>query len=142
MRLVLDTNVLVAALIAGHNQSPPVLLYDAWELNLFELFTSNYQIEELTRVLAYPKLERFITPNQARRLLVNLSARAVVLASTPHVALSPDPNDNPILAIALAANADYLVSGDKRHILELKKIENTHIITARAMLDILHFPTQ
>ena len=142
MRLVLDTNVLVGALIAGHNQSPLVLLYNAWERGLFELFTSNYQMEELARVLAYPKLERFITPNQARRLLINLSARAAVLTDMPDVTLSPDPDDNPILAIALGANADYLVSGDKRHILELEKIENTQIVTARAMLNILHFPVQ
>ncbi|MFO0150004.1 MAG: putative toxin-antitoxin system toxin component, PIN family, partial [Microcystis sp.] len=60
LRLVLDTNILISALL--RKNTPPYLLYQAWRVNLFELVTSTSQLEELQRVMAYPKLQRYFTP--------------------------------------------------------------------------------
>jgi len=56
LRLVLDTNILISALL--RKNTPPYLLYQAWRENQFELVTSPEQLEELQRVMAYPKLQR------------------------------------------------------------------------------------
>ena len=48
--------------------------------------------------------------------------------------VSVDPDDNPLLATAVAGEADYLVSGDKSGVLALKRIRNTRILTARQFL--------
>ena len=47
---------------------------------------------------------------------------------------SVDPDDNPLLATAVAGEADYLVSGDKSGVVALKRIRNTRILTARQFL--------
>ena len=44
-----------------------------------------------------------------------------------------DPGDNLVLATALAGDADYLVTGDRRHLLHLKKVRRTRILTAREL---------
>jgi len=60
-----------------------------------------------------------------------------MLDHLPDVELSADPDDNPLLAMAMAGEVDYLISGDKRDVLMLKKIGKTRIITARRFLTIL-----
>jgi predicted nucleic acid-binding protein len=60
-----------------------------------------------------------------------------MLVDLPRVALSSDPRDNYLLAMAIAGSADFLVTGDKRDLLVLKLYEGTKIITVRDLL-VLH----
>ena len=60
MRVVLDTGILIAALITNH--TPPALIYQAWRKKRFELVTSEWQLEEFRRVSRYAKLRRFLKP--------------------------------------------------------------------------------
>jgi predicted nucleic acid-binding protein len=53
----------------------------------------------------------------------------------PEIDLCRDPDDNPILAIALESKADYLVTGDKRDLLSMQRIGLTPIITAAEFLE-------
>ena len=53
------------------------------------------------------------------------------------VAHSPDPDDNRILAIALAGQADYVVSGDRADMLSLGEVEGIPVMTARQAVEIL-----
>ncbi|NCS24368.1 MAG: putative toxin-antitoxin system toxin component, PIN family [Microcystis aeruginosa BS13-02] len=135
LRLVLDTNILISALL--RKNTPPYLLYQAWRGDLFELVTSTSQLEELQRVMAYPKLQRYFTPEEAQTMLAGITASTLCVTSLPIVSYSPDPDDNIILATAIAGNADYLVSGDKSDLLKLGIIEDILIITPRQALDIL-----
>ena len=64
-------------------------------------------------------------------------ARAVVVSELPEIDLVDDPDDNLVLATALAGDADYLVTGDRRHLLHLKKVEQTRILTARELTELL-----
>ncbi len=70
-----------------------------------------------------------------------LRRQATVLQELPAVKLSPDPDDNLILATAIAGMADYLVTGDKRDLLSLEKANWVQIITARAFADLLGVAT-
>ncbi len=120
MRIVLDTGIFVSAIITRN--TPPDILYSAWRKRLFDLITSDSQLEEMQRVFSYKKLERFIHVNEAALLLENVSSIAEVLTDLPSVTLSPDPNDNMIIATALEGRADYLVSGDKKGLLSLGSV--------------------
>ncbi len=53
----------------------------------------------------------------------------------PAVDLAPDPKDNFLLALAQAGGADYLVTGDQRDLLSIRRYQNTRIVTARQFLD-------
>jgi putative PIN family toxin of toxin-antitoxin system len=135
MRVVLDTGILIAALIT--TDTPPALAYQAWRKKRFELITSEWQLEEFRRVTRYSKLHRFLKPSEAGHLVNNLRHQAVVLERLPTVNLSPDPNDNPILAMAEASQAQYLVTGDKKDLLALGSIAGTRIVTARQFAEAL-----
>ncbi len=132
MRIVLDTNVLVSALIT--KGTPPDLLYQAWDAGSFELVTSSAQLGELERVFAYEKLRPYITRDEAEALLETISAAALVVENLPDIDLSPDPDDNVILATAIAGEADLLVTGDKSGLLELKAVRGIPIVTPRQAL--------
>lgn len=136
MRIVLDTGILISALIT--KDTPPDMLYQGWRKGKFDLVSSAAQLEEIERVLSYKKLERFIKREEAVILLDGLYRKSIIADDLPDVSLSPDPDDNKIIATALAGNADYLVSGDKGDLLSLKTAENIPIVTARRMVEILN----
>jgi len=114
MRVILDTNVLLGALISPHG--PPDVIYRAWRAAKFELVTSTAQLDELRWASRYPKL-RAILPAHRVGTMMNNMQRAIVLDTLPAVpdgmALN-DPNDVYLLAMVLASEADYLVTGDRR----------------------------
>jgi len=128
MRVVLDTGILVAALITVG--TPPDKIYQAWKKKRFELFTSEWQLEEFRRVSRYPKLRSFINPAEAGQMVNGIKLNAFVYTSLPAVDVCKDPDDNPILAIALECKADFLVTGDKRDLLSMERIHMTPIVSA------------
>lgn len=132
MRAILDTGILIAALITSG--TPPDRIYQAWRRKRFTLITSRWQIDEFRRVSRYDKLRRFIEPAEAGNLINGLRRNAVVLEKLLRVDLSTDPDDNPVLAMAVASQADYLVTGDRRGLLSIKKLDVTKIVTARDFL--------
>ena len=132
MRVLLDTNVLVSALIT--KGTPPDLLYQAWDAGAFDLVTSREQMSELERVLRYEKLKPYIRREDAEALTETLSAVALVVEAVPHIELSADPNDNMILATAIAGEADLLVTGDKSDLLSLEAVNGIPIVTPREAL--------
>ncbi len=134
MRLVVDTNILISALLAA--PSLPAQLVVLWRAGWFELLTANEQLDELMRVTRYPKIRERLAPAIAGRLINDLRALAVTLGRLPTVEAAPDPDDNYLLAIAAAGAADFLVTGDKRDLLRLGTHAGTRIISARAFLDL------
>ncbi|MBU0498552.1 MAG: putative toxin-antitoxin system toxin component, PIN family [Gammaproteobacteria bacterium] len=114
MRVILDTNVLLGALISP--LGPPDVIYRAWLAGRFDLVTSTAQLDELRRVSRYPKLKS-ILPAHRVGTMVNNMQRAVVLGALPPLPDGinvNDPNDAFLLAMALAGEADYLVTADRR----------------------------
>ena len=95
------------------------------------LVTSTFQIEELRDVLARERLRRYIRREEANDLLYHLEAVGTLIGELPEVDLSSDPEDNPILATAVAGNANLIVSGDKSDMLLLGHVEGIPIISAR-----------
>ena len=135
MRLVVDTNILISALLAA--TSLPAHLIVLWREGRFDLLTSAEQLDELMRVTRYPKIRERLAPALAGRLINDIRELAVVLPALPVIAVSPDPYDNYLLAMAASGSADFLVTGDKRDLLALKLYEGTKIVTVRDFL-VLH----
>lgn len=117
MRVVLDANVLVSAVIS--TAGPPREIVEAWVQARFELVASAALLDELRDVLARPRLRRWVSAEVAAEFIAGLAQDALLLEDPPPQAgLSPDPDDDYLITLARAAEADYLVSGD-RHLLDL-----------------------
>src|SRR5260370_35644930 len=98
MRVILDTNVLVAALMVS--DGPPHLLFEAFLNDRFTLITSDTQIEEFSRVTRYPAIRSRIHSAQAGRLLNAVRSLSVLLERRPPASVSRHPHDDSLLAIA------------------------------------------
>ncbi|PPQ31851.1 putative toxin-antitoxin system toxin component, PIN family [Rhodopila globiformis] len=132
MRLVIDTNVLIRALLSG--TSLPAHLIVLWREGRFDLLTSVEQLDELMRVTRYPRICERLSPALAGRLINELRDIATVIDRLPVVTALADQADNYLLAMAVAGSADFLVTGDKRDLLALRLYEGTRIMTARDFL--------
>lgn len=132
MRLVVDTNILISALLS--ETSLPAHLIVLWREGQFELVTSDEQLEELLRVTRYPKIRERLAPALAGRLINEVRDAAFVARDLPDIAVSLDPFDNHLLAAASVSSADFLVTGDKRDLLALERYDGTRIVTVRDFL--------
>lgn len=114
MRVILDTNVLIAALISRH--SPPETIYRAWRGGRFELVTSQFQLEELRRISRYPKLKAILPNHRVGTMINNLDNAFLVdpLPALPSGMETADPDDDFLLSMVIGSDADYLVTGDRR----------------------------
>ena len=135
MRVILDTNVLIAALIAPNGS--PHQLFEAFLADRFTLITGTMQIEEFSRVTRYPTIRARIHPAQAGRMLNAIRALAVNIENLSVQSVSRDPHDDYLFAMADAGDTDYLVTGDKADVLALLRHGKTQIVTARQLAEIL-----
>ena len=111
MRVVLDPNVLVFAAISP--AGPPAQILLAWALGEFDLVISPGLLEELDDVLARPRLQRWIAQADAQDYVEGLADAALLIEDPPDTpAVSKDPDDDYLIALARVAQAEYLVSGD------------------------------
>lgn len=114
MRVVLDTNVLLSALLSPHGW--PDAIYRAWQKDRFDLVTSAVQIGELRRASRYAKFKDVLQPHRVGTMVNNMR-RSIMLDAQPPLPEGievSDPNDAFLLAMALTGEADYLVTGDHR----------------------------
>jgi putative PIN family toxin of toxin-antitoxin system len=136
MRVVLDTNVVVSALLWG---GLPYRLLQAAVAGDIELFTSPTLVAELGEVLARPHLAAKLTEQHtsvAELAALYLDfARPVSPLLTPRV-VPDDPDDDHVVACASAARAEAIVSGD-RHLLRLAQYESTRILTVAQAVQIV-----
>lgn len=142
LRVVIDTNIIVSAMISSGG--PPAKLLKLWKEKRFILVISGDLIEEITEVLRREDiLDKYgLSPRGIFHLVTSLKLGAEMV--TP-LALSDlpincrDPKDNILLALAFAAEADYLVTGDK-DLLTLKsnkKLDKLKIATAKELLNLI-----
>jgi putative PIN family toxin of toxin-antitoxin system len=135
VRVVIGTNLLVSALIAD---GPPSRLLDAARAGSFEFCTSEVLLAELLDVLGRSylaaRMERAGLTAAATVEDLRKIAFVVEPRSVPRVVAS-DPDDDHVLAAALASGADLIASGDRRDLLPLGSYLGIPIVTAREALD-------
>lgn len=131
-RIVMDTNVLVSAV---HFGGPPEELLLLANQGAVQLFLSPFILEETSLVL---KEKLGWGAERIRRLLSLFEEVATVIKPEAELkVIRSDEADNLILACAVEAEADFLVTGDKRHLLPLKNYKGVRIVTPRECLDVL-----
>lgn len=139
LRLVLDTNVVIAGLLwAG---APRTLLQRAIDGQAVALFSSPALIDELGRTLRYPKLARRVESFGVEATA--LVAQYAALVHLEHPARVPrvvmdDADDDHVIAAAVAARADLIVTGDARHLLPIGVHQGIAIVTPRDVLNRLN----
>ncbi len=134
MRLVLDTNTALSGLLWG---GTPGRLIDAAEAGRIELASSAALLAELQGVLSREKFARQLAKRgitvadvfDGYAAMVTLVAPAVIAPT-----ITRDPADDQVLAAALAAQADLIVSGDA-HLLDLKGFKGIEIVTAAVAVE-------
>lgn len=133
MRIVLDTNVVVSALLW---RGPPYRLFETIRQRVrLQLYSSPVLLEELAEVLTRPWATKQLNAigKAARDVLPDYigAIELVEPAELPHVVR--DPDDDHVLACALTAHADLIVTGDA-DLLDLNAYQDIPIVTAAEAL--------
>ena len=135
LRLVLDTNIVVAGLLWN---GPARRLLEAAIEGEVELFSSVLLLDELAHSLGYPKFAARIESSgtSIAALMAQYTALAslVLPASVPRV-VANDADDDHVIAAAVAARAELIVTGDRKHLLPIGSHEGIAIVTAREIVD-------
>ena len=137
MRVVLDTNVIVSAVLSPG--SPPDSILGASRKEALDLVTSVPLLHELEDVLGRPRIAKRLgwTAEERAFFIAALTDFAVIVAPKERFqVVKADPADNRVLEAAVAGSADYAVSGD-RHLLELGSYEGIPIVTPARFAAIL-----
>ncbi|HUM71047.1 MAG TPA: putative toxin-antitoxin system toxin component, PIN family, partial [Chloroflexota bacterium] len=109
MIVVIDTNVLLKMAATGI-RSP---LFTSWQARQFDLYLSVEMLAELEEVLSRPKIQKFVPPTVGKQFLRLVVERAVFVPMAHTFPHSRDSGDDKVVATAVAAKADYLITVDK-----------------------------
>jgi hypothetical protein len=134
MRLILDTNILLSALLSPMGASAKLL--DAWERKAFTLVACDALVAELRQVAGRPFFRARLRASAAELLAAGVRDFSFYCRDLPSGPVAPDPKDSFLLALAEAGQAGYLVTGDKE-LLSLKRHKATRIVTPAAMVEAL-----
>ena len=137
MKIVLDANVYVSALLT--KTGSPKQILDFWEQGRFELFVSAEILAELDRVLRYSHIRKIHKQDDTDidRFIELLAREATVVAPVTQLAVATDESDNRYLECAVQANASYLVTGDKKHLLPIGHYRGIDIVPPALFVAIL-----
>lgn len=132
---VLDTNTLVSGTLTA--STPPGQILNAWHAGQFELVTSEYILNELVRTLQKPYFQKHIGITEINSYIDLIQNEATVTPITNTVrAIATHPEDDFILATAVSANANYLVTGDKHFLKKVGHIyQKVKLVTPTQFLD-------
>ena len=129
MIVVLDSNIFFSALITPAGDSS--LIYSAWQNAKFRLATCTEQIEEIRTASRTAKLAHILRPREVGIMLNRLRA-TTVLDHFPRKYSAADSTHSFLLNLAAAVSAHFLVTGDKRSGLHIRRrVESTRILTPR-----------
>jgi putative PIN family toxin of toxin-antitoxin system len=134
MRVVVDTNILVGYLITHR---PPIAeVVDVYlARGDFTLLISPVLLEELDRVLQYPRLHRYYDAETRLRFVALIAALSETVDLPDEVPrICRDPADDWVIACAVVGGADVIVSGDQ-DLLDLGQVSDIPIISARQFLE-------
>jgi hypothetical protein len=135
VRVILDTNILLSALLSP--SGTPARLFEAWIDRRFVLISHALQLDEIREVSRREKIRPLIRPADAGRLVNRIAAVAEMPTRLAATQRSPDPRDDFLLALCETAHADQLVTGDKSDLLSLGSHGPAKIITATALAKLL-----
>lgn len=135
-RIVIDTNVIISALIFESSSSMNAF---ALAKSRGTILVSNDVLSELTNVLSRSKFDRYITSEIREDFLASLMLEAEIVRITEKITACRDPKDNKFLELAISGYADYLLTGDQ-DLLVLHPFRTLQIITVSNFLNYFDNP--
>ena len=129
MRVVLDTNVIVSALNFPGNER---LVLELALRGRFEFYLSLFILEEVAGVL----VRKFGWDEERTAQAMGVIENAATIIDPPRLdeLIEGGHADNRVLECAVAASADYLITGDRRHLLPIGERQGTWIVNAPRFL--------
>ena len=143
MILIPDTNIYISAVLVPH--SNPGYIYRAWKDRRVTFALSDDILSEIREALRYERVQMKLgwSSQKLERYLRRIRSRGtVVRTASPVTTVEADPTDNKFLACAVEAQADAVVTGDRKHLLPLKSFQGIPIITPRQCVEQLKSATR
>ncbi len=132
IRVVLDTSVLVSALLS--RAGAPARILERWTEGGFDVTVCPHLIAELERALGYEKLRPYVSEEDARDYVRTIVQSSVVAEDPVDIAgVVHDRDDDYLVALARAVSAHALVSGDRE--LLVLDLPDLHVLSPRAFLE-------
>ncbi len=133
MRIVIDTNVFISASLSSSSTTRKAV---NWCLDNCEVYFSENTLLELSSRITQSKFDPYSSMNarQAFVQAIHNNANSMLCIPLEKISDSPDPDDNQFLEVAVECKADYLITGDKKHLLPLNPYQGIQIISVRDFL--------
>ncbi len=138
MRVVLDTNVVVSAMLLPG--SVPRRALDRG-LDQGSILISIPVLLEISELLTREKFDRYLTESERLRFLVALLKETELVEITEQIDVCRDPKDNKFLELAICGKADFIITGDD-DLLDLDPFRELRIISPRDFLEASTQPPQ
>ncbi|MBI1299608.1 putative toxin-antitoxin system toxin component, PIN family [bacterium] len=138
MKVVLDTNLLISAFITPNGE--PAQVVKLLHAEAFYLLLSEDVFTELERAIQYLKLRKLYryTDEQIEEFLEGIRRVALWVEGTERlVVVQTDESDNRFIELAVAGNARYLMTGDKRHLLKMRRYRPIDIVSPTEFLTLV-----
>lgn len=134
MNIVIDTNDFISAMIGKKHRAKLLTLMEKPEI---EIFANEGLIEEIKNVAFREKFRKYVTLDEISLFVDIVTTSFTLIATTTQVSDSPDPKDNFLLALAIDSQAEYLITGDKKDLLDLSPYRGIKIVRLQEFLDII-----
>lgn len=138
MKVVLDTNLLISAFITPNGE--PAQVVKLLQSEDFYLLLSPDVFRELERVIQYPKLRKLYqyTDEQVEDFLEGIRRIAIWLEATETLSVvHNDESDNRFIELAVAGSARYIITGDKKHLLKIRRYQLIEIVSPTEFLALI-----
>ncbi len=133
LKVVFDTNIYISAIIFGGN---PRQCLELAKIKEFELFSSKDILLELAEKLQNKFHWSGIETVEVLEGIIHFAQ--LVSPESKIDIIKNDPSDNKILEAAYEAQVNYIVSGDKKHLLSLKIFQNIPILSTKQFLEVIY----
>ncbi len=126
IKVIIDTNIWVSFLIG---KTITAYFNKFLKDKRFEILSSQELYLEIKEVLFRPKFSKYIKHDEIENFLQIYLIATTLIDVTSKVKSSSDIDDDFLLALAKDGKANFLITGDKPHLLHLKNFEETQIIS-------------
>lgn len=133
--IVPDVNVILSGM--AFSDSHPSQIIQMWRKDQILFATSFSILKDLERAFNYPKVQKFLklTQSEIESVTKELLKTSIIVPEKLEVKVSPDPDDDKLFSCALESMADYIVSGDKKHVLLIKNYKGIGIVSPKEFVE-------
>jgi uncharacterized protein len=134
LKVVIDTNDFISALIGKSHRKKLEMVFNHSSI---EIYADENLINEIKEVAYRDKFRKYVSTEDVDIFIEIIKYRLHFIKSTSKIFDSTDPDDNYLLELAVDSGAEYLITGDKKHLLSLNPYMKIQIIRLSQFLEIL-----